>query len=60
MLETLSANRRFIITGLLVLFSLGFLGLFNESDALSPVFQSVIISIVFFLVIPLFYRKIII
>ncbi|OGI14634.1 MAG: hypothetical protein A3E38_02795 [Candidatus Moranbacteria bacterium RIFCSPHIGHO2_12_FULL_54_9] len=59
MLETLSANRRFIITGLLVLFSLGFLGLFNESDALSPVFQSVIISIVFFLVIPLLYSKIV-
>ncbi|HLC95413.1 MAG TPA: hypothetical protein VJH89_02905, partial [Patescibacteria group bacterium] len=59
MLEQLSLYRRFIVTGALVLVSLGFLVLFSESDALSPVFQSFIVSIVFFLVIPILYCKIV-
>lgn len=59
MLEILARNQRFIVTGLLVLFSLGFLGFFTESDQLSPVFQSFIVSIVFFLVIPVLYSKIV-
>lgn len=59
MLETLSKNRRFIITGLVVIFSLGFLEFFTKSDSLSPVFQSFIVSIIFFLVIPVLYSKIV-
>ncbi|MDP3957085.1 MAG: hypothetical protein Q8Q10_01095 [bacterium] len=59
MLATLSKNRRFVVTGLLVLFSLLFLGLFSTSDNLSPVFQGLIVSVVFFLVIPLLYSKIV-
>ncbi|MEK9151413.1 MAG: lysostaphin resistance A-like protein [Patescibacteria group bacterium] len=59
LLEILSNNRRFIVTGLLVFFSLGFFGFFPESDRLSPVFQGFIVSIVFFLVIPVFYSKIV-
>ncbi|OGI18221.1 MAG: hypothetical protein A3J06_00195 [Candidatus Moranbacteria bacterium RIFCSPLOWO2_02_FULL_48_19] len=57
MLETLSKNRRFVVTGLLVFFSLFFMGFFSESDRLSPVFQGLIVSVVFFLVIPLLYSK---
>lgn len=57
MLEILAKNRRFIVTGLVAFFSLGFLGFFTESDRLSPVFQSFIVSVVFFLVIPVFYSK---
>lgn len=59
MLEILAKNQRFIVTGLLVLFSLGFLGFFTESDKLSPVFQIFIVSTVFFLVIPVLYSKIV-
>ena len=59
MLETLSKNRRFVVTGILVFFSLGFLGFFSENDRLSPIFQGLIVSLVFFLVIPLFYSKIV-
>lgn len=59
MLTTLSKNRRFVVTGLLVLFSLGFMTLFSASERLSPVFQGLIVSVVFFLVIPLLYSKIV-
>ncbi len=59
MLRILSMYRRFIVTGMLVFFSLGFLIFFTESDALSPVLQKFIVSIVFFLVIPLLYSKIV-
>lgn len=59
MLRILAKNQRFIVTGLLVLFSLGFLGFFTESDKLSPVFQIFIVSTVFFLVIPVLYSKIV-
>lgn len=59
MLATLSKNRRFVVTGILVFFSLGFLGFFSENDRLSPIFQGLIVSLVFFLVIPLFYSKIV-
>ena len=59
MLESLAPYRRFIVTGSLVLFSLAFLGFFRESESVSPVFQSLIVSIAFFLVIPLLYSKIV-
>jgi len=49
--------RRFIITGVLVFFSLGFLLFFSESDSFSPVLQRFIVSLAFFLVIPLLYSK---
>ncbi|MFZ2187352.1 MAG: CPBP family glutamic-type intramembrane protease [Candidatus Moraniibacteriota bacterium] len=57
MLATLSTHRRFIVTGILIFFSLGFLGVFTESDRLSPVLQGLIVSVAFFLVIPVFYSK---
>lgn len=57
MLALLLKNQRFIITGMLVFFSLGFLGFFTESDTLNPVFQSLIVSGIFFLVIPVLYSK---
>lgn len=57
MLKFLIKNERPVITGLLVFFSLGFLGFFTESDTLNPVFQSFVVSVVFFLVIPLLYSK---
>lgn len=59
MSQPTSSHHHFIITGLLVIFSLGFLGFFTESDSLSPVFQNFIVSVVFFLVIPLLYSKIV-
>lgn len=55
--ERLPMYRRFIVTGILVFFSLAFLVFFSGSDSLSPVFQGVIISVAFFLVIPLLYSK---
>ena len=57
MLEIISKNRRFIITGLVVLFSLGFSELFPKSENFSPVFQEFIVAAVFFLVIPVLYSK---
>lgn len=59
MIEILSRHRRFFVTGVLVFFSVGFLGFFTENDKVSPALQSFIVSIVFFLVIPLLYSKII-
>lgn len=59
MLIILSKYRRFVVTGLLVLFSLGFLGFFSANDRLSPVFQGMIVGLAFFLVIPLLYSKIV-
>jgi membrane protease YdiL (CAAX protease family) len=60
MFAILSIYRRFIITGILVFFSIGFLGFFSESDHLSPVLQRLIVSIIFFLVIPLLYSKMVV
>lgn len=60
MLKLLSMHRRFIVTGILVFFSLGFLLFFTESDRFSPVLQGFIVSIAFFLAIPLLYSKIVI
>ena len=52
-------TKRFVITGLLVLFSVGFLGFFEESENVAPAVQALIVSLVFFLVIPVLYSKII-
>ena len=59
MSEPISKLHHFIVTGLVIFFSLWFLGFFTESDALSPVFQNFIVSVVFLLVIPLLYSKIV-
>ncbi|MDP2837685.1 MAG: hypothetical protein Q8O53_00200 [Candidatus Moranbacteria bacterium] len=52
-------NKRFIITGLLVVASLLFLGIFSQSDKVDPVFQTLVVSVAFFLVVPLLYSKIV-
>ncbi len=57
MLEILVKNRRFIVTGLLVIFSLVFSEIFPKSDNFSPVLQGFIVASVFFLVIPVLYSK---
>ncbi len=59
MLAILSNNRRFITTGLLVFFSLGFLGFFAKGEGVNAVFQGFIVSIVFFLIVPLAYGTIV-
>lgn len=52
-------NKRFIVTGLLVLFSVFFLGLFSQSDKVNPVFQTLLVGVTFFLVVPVLYSKIV-
>lgn len=52
-------NKRFIVTGFLVLFSIIFLGFFGQDDAVDPVFQMLLVSTSFFLVVPVFYSKIV-
>lgn len=52
-------NKRFIITGILAMFTLFFLGLFSESPKDNPIFQTFLVSIAFFLVVPLLYCKIV-
>lgn len=59
MLAELSSHRRLIVTGILVFFSMGFLLLFTESNNLGLAIQRLIVSIAFFLVIPLLYSKIV-
>jgi membrane protease YdiL (CAAX protease family) len=57
MLKKLSEYRRAVVTGLLVFGSIAFLGLFKESDAVNPTFQFIIVSIVFFLLVPMAYTR---
>lgn len=57
--EGASLNKRFVITGLLVVFTVLFLGLFSQSDKVNPVFQTFLVSITFFLVVPMLYCKIV-
>lgn len=52
-------NKRFVVTGLLIFFSLGFLLLLPASDQVNPIFQGLVVSIAFFLVIPFLYCKIV-
>lgn len=59
MLTPLSPYRKAIVTGMLIAFSLGFLGFFEESSRVDPLIQGFIASTVFFLVIPFLYCKII-
>lgn len=57
--EIIIKNKRFIITGLVIFFSLGFSEFFARSDGFSPVMQGFIAGIVFFLVVPVLYSKIV-
>lgn len=50
-------TRRFVTTGLLVLFSVLFLGYFTQSDKVNPIFQTFLVSLAFFLVVPVLYCK---
>lgn len=52
-------DRKFVVTGLLVLFSVGFIGLYQGGGAVSPAVQGFIVSVVFFLAIPLLYCRMI-
>lgn len=52
-------NKRFIVTGLLVVFSVFFLGFFSQSDKVNPIFQTLLVSVTFFLVVPVLYSKIV-
>jgi len=59
MLELFSKHKNFFVTGIVVFSSLLFLFLFEESKNISPVFQGFIVSVACFLLIPVFYSKII-
>jgi len=54
-------DKRFIVTGLLVVFSVFFLGFFGQDNntAVNPFFQTMLVSITFFLVVPALYSKIV-
>ena len=52
-------DRRFIVTGLLVLFSVFFLGFFSQSEKVNPIFQTLLVSVTFLLVVPILYSKIV-
>lgn len=52
-------SKRFIVTGLLILCSIFFLGIFSQSDKVNPVFQTLLVGITFFLVVPVLYSKIV-
>jgi len=59
MTKEILLNKRFIVTGLLVLFSIFFLGMFSQSDKVNPVFQTLLVGVTFFLVVPVLYSKIV-
>jgi membrane protease YdiL (CAAX protease family) len=52
-------TKKFITTGLLVLFSVFFLGYFSQVEKVNPVFQTFLVSVTFFLVVPVLYCKIV-
>lgn len=52
-------TKKFITTGLLVVFSVFFLGYFSQVEKVNPVFQTFLVSITFFLVVPMLYCKIV-
>jgi len=57
--QTSIFDRRFIVTGLLILFSIFFLGFFSQSATVNPLFQTLLVSITFLLVVPILYSKIV-
>ena len=52
-------SKRFVITGLLAVFSVFFLGFFTQADKVNPIFQMLLVSVAFFLVVPVLYCKIV-
>ncbi len=59
MTKEIFLNKRFIVTGLLVVFSVFFLGFFSQSEKINPIFQTLLVSITFFLVVPILYSRIV-
>lgn len=55
----LARNKEFLVTSLVVMASLLFLGYFKESSQVSPALQSLIVAVAVFLVIPLLYCRIV-
>lgn len=52
-------TKKFLITGLLAVFSVFFLGYFIQADKVNPVFQMLLVMVAFFLVVPALYCKIV-
>lgn len=52
-------HKRFLITGLLVVCSVVFLGFFSQSQKVNPLFQTFLVGIAFFLLVPMLYCKIV-
>jgi membrane protease YdiL (CAAX protease family) len=52
-------RKQFIVTALLIFFTLVFLGIFSQSDKVNPIFQTLLVSVTFFLVVPVLYSKIV-
>lgn len=59
MIHSLSRNKEFLTTTLIVVISILFLGYFKESEQVDPKIQGLIVASTVFLVIPLLYCKII-
>ncbi len=59
MLHSLSRNKEFLTTTVIVVISILFLGYFKESEQVDPKIQGLIVATTVFLVIPLLYCKII-
>ena len=59
MLHSLSRNKEFLTTTVIVVISILFLGYFKESEQVDPKIQGLIVASTVFLVIPLLYCKII-
>jgi membrane protease YdiL (CAAX protease family) len=55
----LARNKEFLVTSLVVMVSILFLGYFKESSQISPALQGLIVAVAVFLVIPLLYCKIV-
>lgn len=59
MLHSLSRNKEFLTTTVIVVVSILFLGYFKESEQVDPKIQGLIVASTVFLVIPLLYCKIV-
>lgn len=55
----IARNKEFLVTSLVVMISLLFLGYFKENSQVSPALQGLIVGVAVFLVIPLLYCKIV-
>ena len=59
MLSLTFTSKRFVITGLLILFSLGLFLVMPANDKVDDIFQGIVMGIAIFLVIPVLYCKIV-